>query len=40
MLPELSVGDCIVFEEFGAYTMAVHSNFNGFYRPKVLYISK
>jgi diaminopimelate decarboxylase len=30
MLPELSVGDWIYVENFGAYTVAAASNFNGF----------
>ena len=29
-LPELNLGDWLYVEYFGAYTQAIHSNFNGF----------
>jgi ornithine decarboxylase len=29
-LPEMSVGDWLVFDDMGAYTTALASNFNGF----------
>ncbi|KAF8777189.1 Ornithine decarboxylase-like protein [Argiope bruennichi] len=35
MMPDLKVGDWIVFEEMGAYTIACASNFNGFEKAKV-----
>lgn len=34
-LPEMQVGDWMVFENMGAYTIAVASTFNGFQRPDV-----
>uniref|UniRef100_A0A1X7UHV9 Orn/DAP/Arg decarboxylase 2 N-terminal domain-containing protein n=1 Tax=Amphimedon queenslandica TaxID=400682 RepID=A0A1X7UHV9_AMPQE len=37
LLPEVTVGDWIQFEDMGAYTISGHSNFNGFSRPKVFY---
>jgi hypothetical protein len=35
LLPVMSVGDWIVFENMGAYTLPVASPFNGFPVPKV-----
>nr|CAI5821695.1 unnamed protein product [Callosobruchus analis] len=35
MLPEMKVGDWLVFEDMGAYTLPVASPFNGFPVPKV-----
>ncbi|CAG9813762.1 unnamed protein product [Phaedon cochleariae] len=35
MLPEMKVGDWLVFEDMGAYTLPVASAFNGFPIPKV-----
>ncbi|XP_046682080.1 ornithine decarboxylase-like [Homalodisca vitripennis] len=35
MLPSLDVGDWLVFEDMGAYTLPVASTFNGFPVPKV-----
>ncbi|XP_057654812.1 ornithine decarboxylase 1-like [Diorhabda carinulata] len=35
MLPEMKVGDWLVFEDMGAYTLPVASPFNGFPIPKV-----
>lgn len=35
LLPELEVGDWIVFEDMGAYTLPVASPFNGFPIPRV-----
>ena len=37
VLPELFVGDWLVFEEMGAYTLSAHSGFNGFKRPHIYY---
>ncbi|XP_064487018.1 antizyme inhibitor 2-like [Ornithodoros turicata] len=37
MLPELHVGDWVVFENMGAYTLCASSNFNGFQVPDVKY---
>uniref|UniRef100_A0A6P7GNZ3 Ornithine decarboxylase-like n=1 Tax=Diabrotica virgifera virgifera TaxID=50390 RepID=A0A6P7GNZ3_DIAVI len=34
MLPEMKVGDWLVFEDMGAYTTSVASLFNGFPIPK------
>lgn len=34
-LPEMSVGDWLIFEDMGAYTLPVASSFNGFPIPKV-----
>ena len=30
MLPELAIGEWVYVEDFGAYTMAASSSFNGF----------
>jgi ornithine decarboxylase len=38
LLPELSVGDWLYFEDMGAYTSAAASKFNGFLNPQSLYI--
>lgn len=35
MLPQLEVGDYILFQDMGAYTMCAASNFNGMASPKV-----
>jgi hypothetical protein len=37
-LPELEVGDWIIFDNMGAYTRAAASPFNGFQPPAVQYI--
>jgi ornithine decarboxylase len=37
MLPEMDVGDFLVFENMGAYTMAAASNFNGFKKSSIVY---
>lgn len=37
LLPELHVGDWVVFENMGAYTLCASSNFNGFQVPDVKY---
>lgn len=37
-LPELQVGDFLVFHNMGAYTMAASSTFNGFPRPDIHYV--
>ncbi|GBM63229.1 Ornithine decarboxylase [Araneus ventricosus] len=38
MIPELQVGDWIVFEEMGAYTSACATNFNGFEKTGVKHV--
>ncbi|XP_036602476.1 antizyme inhibitor 2-like [Trichosurus vulpecula] len=37
LLPELHVGDWLVFEDMGAYTHTLSSNFNGFARPEMTF---
>lgn len=37
MLPETQIGDWIIFEDMGAYTLAAGSCFNGFQRPSHIY---
>ncbi|XP_068194372.1 ornithine decarboxylase [Antennarius striatus] len=37
-LPDLQVGDWLVFEDMGAYTVAAASNFNGFQTPDIHYV--
>ncbi|XP_029451750.1 ornithine decarboxylase [Rhinatrema bivittatum] len=37
-LPELYVGDWMLFENMGAYTVAAASTFNGFQRPTIYYV--
>lgn len=37
-LPEMHVGDWMLFENMGAYTVAAASTFNGFQRPTVYYV--
>ncbi|XP_030054727.1 ornithine decarboxylase [Microcaecilia unicolor] len=37
-LPELHVGDWLLFENMGAYTVAAASTFNGFQRPTIYYV--
>lgn len=37
-LPELQVGDWMLFENMGAYTVAASSTFNGFQRPSLYYV--
>lgn len=37
-LPNLEIGDWLYFNDFGAYTVASASNFNGFDKPDVYYI--
>jgi ornithine decarboxylase len=37
-LPEMQIGDWILFENHGAYTMCAASTFNGFQKPEVHYI--
>lgn len=39
-LPDMKLGDWMVFEDMGAYTLPVASTFNGFPVPKVCYIIK
>ena len=36
-MPELNIGDWIIFEEFGAYTISAGCEFNGFPRPTIYY---
>lgn len=38
-LPNLDVGDWLVFEDMGAYTVAAASTFNGFQRPALNFIA-
>ena len=38
MMPELEVGDWILFENMGAYTMSASSTFNGMAKPKGYYV--
>jgi len=38
-LPELSVGDWLVFENMGAYTLVAASRFNGMNKAKVFYLN-
>lgn len=37
-LPDLQVGDWLLFENMGAYTVAAASTFNGFQRPDIYYV--
>ncbi|XP_064382194.1 ornithine decarboxylase-like [Halichondria panicea] len=37
LLPELSIGDWLYFDNMGAYTISASSTFNGFLKPKVYY---
>lgn len=37
-MPELKIGDWIIFEEFGAYTISAGCEFNGFPRPAIYYM--
>ncbi|CAL1574662.1 unnamed protein product [Knipowitschia caucasica] len=37
-MPDLQVGDWLVFENMGAYTVAAASTFNGFQRPDIYYV--
>ncbi|CAL8285781.1 unnamed protein product [Lota lota] len=37
-LPDLQVGDWLLFENMGAYTVAASSNFNGFATPDIHYV--
>ena len=39
LLPEMKLGDWVVFENMGAYTLPVASAFNGFPVPKVHIVS-
>ena len=36
-MPELQIGDWLIFEEFGAYTISAGCEFNGFPRPSIYY---
>ncbi|XP_063040594.1 ornithine decarboxylase [Engraulis encrasicolus] len=38
VLPDLQVGDWLLFENMGAYTVAASSTFNGFQRPDIHYV--
>lgn len=37
-LPDLQVGDWLIFENMGAYTVTASSTFNGFQKPDLLYV--
>lgn len=37
-LPELSIGDWLLFENMGAYTLVAASRFNGMNKPKIYYL--
>lgn len=37
-LPDKQVGDWLLFENMGAYTVAASSTFNGFQKPDIHYI--
>ncbi|XP_020839122.1 antizyme inhibitor 2-like [Phascolarctos cinereus] len=37
LLPELHVGDWLIFEDMGAYTHTLSSNFNGFTQPEMTF---
>jgi len=39
-IPELNVGDWLVFENMGAYTLVAASRFNGMKKPKVFYANQ
>ena len=38
-MPELNVGDWLIFDNMGAYTLVASSGFNGMTNPKVFYLS-
>jgi ornithine decarboxylase len=38
-LPALNIGDWLCFENMGAYTLAAGTEFNGFSKPHVMYVS-
>ena len=38
-MPELSLGDYLVFDNMGAYTLVASSRFNGMSTPKVYYLN-
>jgi len=38
-MPEIQIGDWIVFENFGDYSIVIRSEFNGIPRPEVYYLS-
>lgn len=38
-LPEMNIGDWLIFEDMGAYTLPVASPFNGFPVPKVYVVT-
>lgn len=37
-LPDMQVGEWLLFENMGAYTVAASSTFNGFQKPDIYYI--
>eukprot|EP00918_Siedleckia_nematoides_P012640 GHVU01027679.1.p1 GENE.GHVU01027679.1~~GHVU01027679.1.p1 ORF type:complete len:468 (+),score=67.10 GHVU01027679.1:253-1656(+) len=39
LLPQLDIGDWIVFKDMGAYTMCAASNFNGMPKPRCYYVA-
>jgi ornithine decarboxylase len=38
-LPEMDIGQWLIFEDMGAYTCAASSTFNGFSRPEMMYVA-
>lgn len=38
-LPDMDIGQWLIFEDMGAYTCAASSTFNGFNRPSVMYVA-
>jgi ornithine decarboxylase len=38
-LPEMNIGQWLIFEDMGAYTCAASSTFNGFSRPYMVYVA-
>jgi hypothetical protein len=38
-LPEMDIGQWLIFEDMGAYTCAASSTFNGFSRPSMMYVA-
>lgn len=36
-LPDLNIGDYVIFEDMGAYTISLACQFNGFLTPHVEY---
>jgi ornithine decarboxylase len=38
MLPEMTIGEWLYVEDFGAYTIAASTEFNGFQKSENIYI--